>query len=115
MILRSANCPTEDKSVWDGKGDVHFKHLATRDNMYDHARIFAHITLEPGHSIGDHPHNGETEFYYITRGEGLFNDDGTMTTVYPGDLCETGHGAMHGIENTGSEPLEMIALIVLDN
>jgi len=117
MVTRS------DSFVWsdapgpgdNAKGMVHGKALGTRENMYDHARVFSHIVLKPGCAIGDHVHEGETEFYYILKGEGTFNDNGNIVTVLPGDLCETGHGAMHAMENAGSEPLEFIALIVLDN
>ena len=68
-----------------------------------------------GCSIGDHPHVDETEFYYIIKGQGLFNDNGTPKAVTVGDICATGYGEVHGLENTGDEDLEIMALIVLNN
>jgi mannose-6-phosphate isomerase-like protein (cupin superfamily) len=73
-------------------GLTHIKELTDRAGMYDHGRLFAHVTLEPGRSIGYHTHEGETEFYYIIKGEGVFNDNGTDVTVYPGDTCATSYG-----------------------
>ena len=78
----------------------------------DHGRLFAHVTVDPGCSIGDHPHDHETEFYYIIKGEGVFNDNGKEIVVRPGDICATGYGEVHGLENRGTEPVELIALIV---
>ena len=89
------------------------KHLTDKAAMYDHARMFAHVTIPAGCSIGDHPHVDETEFYYIIKGEGVFNDNGEEKIVRAGDICATGYGEVHGIENKTAEDLEMIALIVL--
>lgn len=60
--------------------------------------------MDPGCSIGDHPHDHETEFYYIIKGEGVFNDNGKEIVVRPGDICATGYGEVHGLENRGTEP-----------
>lgn len=114
MYTRSENCPAKDVCVQKGNGLAHIKDLADKAALYDHGRLFAHVTLEPGCSIGYHTHTGETEFYYILKGEGVFSDNGTEVTVYPGDICATGYGEGHGMENRGTETLEMIALIVME-
>ena len=113
MVTRSEDCPRTDKCLRDGKGTVNIKDLADKEALYNHARLFAHMTVDPGHSIGYHDHEHETEFFYILKGEGQFNDNGTIVTVHPGDVCATGGGNTHSIENTAEEPLEMIALIML--
>ena len=112
MLTRSENCPRRDACVQNGKGLIHMKDLTDKEGLYNHGRLFAHVTVDPGCSIGDHPHSHETEFYYIIRGEGLFNDNGTEVTVRAGDVCATGWGETHGIRNNGQEPLEIVALIV---
>ena len=114
MITRSADCPTRDQCIREGKGLTHIKDLADKAALYNHARMFAHLTLEPGRSIGPHAHEGETEFFYILKGEGQFNDNGTVTTVRPGDVCATGYGTSHSMENVTDKPLEFIALIMLE-
>ena len=104
MITRSEHCPVKSVCLREGKGEVQMKDLA----------LFSHVTIQPGCSIGYHDHTHETEFYYIIRGEGLFNDDGQEIPVHTGDVCATGGGKSHSIENTSGEPLELIALIVLE-
>lgn len=114
MYTLSEKCPRKDACVQGGKGLVHIKNLTDTEGLYGHGRMFAHVTVDPGCSIGDHPHHHETEFYYIIKGEGVFNDNGTEVIVHPGDICATGFGQVHGMENRSSEPLELIALIVME-
>lgn len=116
MYTPSEKCPTREKCVQNGKGILKFKDLATQESMYNHVKIFSTITLEPGQSIGYHCHDQETEWYYVIRGEGLFNDNNVKKIqVHPGDVCATGNGESHSIENNGTETLELVALIVLNN
>ncbi|MCI9122226.1 MAG: cupin domain-containing protein [Oscillibacter sp.] len=114
MITRSEHCPVKSVCLREGKGEVQMKDLAPKEALYGHGRLFSHVTIQPGCSIGYHDHTHETEFYYIIRGEGLFNDDGQEIPVHTGDVCATGGGKSHSIENTSGEPLELIALIVLE-
>ena len=114
MYTLSENCPRQDANIREGKGIIHSKYLATAEEMYNHARLFAHMVVDPGCSIGDHPHDHETEFYYIIKGEAVFNDNGKEVILHAGDVCSTGYGAVHGLENRTSEPVELIALIVME-
>jgi mannose-6-phosphate isomerase-like protein (cupin superfamily) len=114
MYIRSENCPVKESCANNGIGTVTIKELANKESMYGHGRFFAHVFIKPGCSVGDHPHIHETEFYYIVKGEGIFNDDGTKVTVRAGDLCVTGNGATHGLANESEEDLEIIALIVTE-
>ena len=114
MYTLSENCPRREICAFNGKGTVQIKDLTDKEGLYGHGRMFAHIVVDPGCSIGYHDHHHETEFYYILKGEGRFNDNGEEKTVHAGDICATGYGEVHGIENIGSEDLEMMALIVLE-
>ena len=114
MVTRSENCPVRHECIRNGNGLIHLKDLTDKAGLYNHGRLFAHLTVEPGRSIGYHDHEHETEFFYILKGEGVFDDNGTKITVYPGDVCSTGYGASHSLENVSDEPLEFIALIVLE-
>ena len=114
MYTLSENCPRKDVCVQNGKGLVHIKELTDKEGLYNHGRLFAHVTVDPGCSIGYHDHQHETEFYYIIKGEAVFNDDGKEVLVHAGDICATGYGQSHGLENKSSEPVEMIALIVME-
>ena len=112
MYTLSGNCPAKDVCVQNGKGLIHIKELTDKEGLYNHGRLFAHVTVDPGCSIGDHPHDHETEFYYIIKGEAVFNDDGKEVILHPGDIGATGYGQGHGLENKTDEPVELIALIV---
>ena len=112
MYTLSGNCPAKDVCVQNGKGLIHIKELTDKAGLYDHGRLFAPVKVNPVCSIGYHTHEHETEFYYIIKGEGVFNDNGKEIVVRPGDICATGYGEVHGLENRGTEPVELIALIV---
>jgi len=114
MYTLSENCPRKDACIRDGKGLVHMKELTDKEGLYGHGRLFAHLVLDPGCSIGYHDHHHETEFYYILKGEGVFNDNGTEVIVHGGDICATGYGEGHSLENKSDTPVELIALIVLE-
>ena len=114
MYTLSENCPRRQAQVQNGKGLIRMKDLATREQMYDRARLFSHITVDPGCSIGNHPHHHETEFYYILKGEAVFNDNGKEVLLHAGDIAATGYDEVHGLENRTNEPVELIALIVME-
>jgi len=98
---------------FDGEGYVTVKSILNNpEELYGKGRVFAHTTLQPGHSIGFHVHNGESETYYIYSGKAEFNDNGTLQTISAGDVTHTPPGHGHGIKNIGDTPLEIIALIL---
>ena len=58
-------------------------------------------------------HHGNGEAYYITKGSGLYSDNGNIIEVKAGDVVFCPDGEGHGIENTSSsENLEFTALII---
>lgn len=113
MIKRSADKFSEDKKMFGGAGTAHMVHiLEAGEEMYNKGRVFNHVFLEPGAEIGWHIHNGDGETYYILKGEGEYNDNGNIVTVYPGDVTFVDAGEGHALKNTGSETIEAIALIL---
>ena len=112
MVIHRNEMKSEIKErLRDGEGNSHFTYLLDAANEKN-ARLFAEVTLEPGCSIGSHPHEGETEYYFILSGTGMVNDDGKEVAVAKGDSVITGNGASHSIKNTGSAPLIFQAIIV---
>ena len=114
MYTLSENCPRKDIRVWEGKGLIHVKDLTDKEGLYNHGRLFTQTTVNPGCSIGYHTHEHETEFYYIIKGEAVFNDNGKEVLLHAGDIGATGYGEGHGLENRTDEPVEMIALIITE-
>ena len=114
MFTLSEGCKRADVCVQNGKGLCHIKHLTDKEGLYGHGRMFAHVTVDPGCSIGYHPHEHETEFYYILKGEALFSDNGKEVILHAGDVAATGYGEGHSLENQSQESMELIALIVTE-
>ena len=54
MYTLSENCPRRDVSVHNGSGLIHIKDLTDKEGLYGHGRMFAHVTVDPGCSIGYH-------------------------------------------------------------
>ncbi len=77
-------------------------------------RMFAIVEIEPGKEVEFHMHHQENEIYHFLSGEGLYNDNGTKTSITAGDttFCPSGEG--HGIINTGTELLRFVSMIVMD-
>lgn len=113
MIRRNEERIRAEKKMFDGNGTAKMVHiLEAGEEMYNKGRVFNHLYLEPGCEIGYHVHHGDGETYYILRGTGEYNDNGTVVTVYPGDVTFVDDGEGHSLINTGDETLEAIALIL---
>jgi len=114
MIKRAEQMIKEIKEqMRGGKGSVEITHIFKQDELKGKARLCAKITINPGCSIGLHEHVNEEEIFYIIKGKALIDDNGTKQEAGPGDAILTGGGATHAVENTGNEPLEMMAVILL--
>jgi mannose-6-phosphate isomerase-like protein (cupin superfamily) len=101
------------ENVRDGKGTLSFLHLVEgKGAVQKNTNLLSEITLPPGTSIGYHAHTGETEFYIVLEGSGKVSDNGTEKSVSKGDVMITGNGDAHSVENTGSVPLVLCAIIV---
>lgn len=56
----------------------------------------------------------ETEYYWITSGEGIVTEADGEKKVTKGDMVITGGGASHAIRNEQEEDLKFLAVIILD-
>lgn len=97
-----------------GKGVRLVKHILSAEEMGGKCRMYAEVTLAPGCALGYHMHENESETYYIIKGQGVYNDNGTLRPVGVGDKTFTPGGSGHGLENTGEADLVFMALIILD-
>jgi mannose-6-phosphate isomerase-like protein (cupin superfamily) len=102
------------ESMRGGKGTSQVIHLLEKDQFHNKGRLFAHNILTPGTSIGYHKHEGDYEGYYFLKGEGTYEENGKKFPVAAGDFTLIAVGESHSIENTGTENLEFIALVLFD-
>ena len=97
-----------------GVGDLAFRHLFTGAELGGRADLFAIVTLEPGQSVGEHPHTANGEAYVVLSGALTVTEDGESRILNPGDaeFCADGH--THSIRNHTDEPATFLALIMAD-
>ena len=96
----------------DGRGTVTIHEILTKEELDGHGRLYARIVLPPGASIGWHVHEGETEPFYILKGEATFlGNDRVPELAHPGDVCMIEPGEGHSIENNTDSDVELMALI----
>ena len=113
MITRSSEHPLEKRpNMRGGSGTVELRALVPE--LPEKMRLFSRIELAPGCSIGYHVHENETELFYFASGSGRVCDNGDWHDVAAGDAMATPNGHGHAVENTGSDPLILLAAIVRD-
>ena len=69
------------------------------------------VVLEPGASIGDHPHPNNDELYLVLEGHGTGVLDGRSFPIVTGDLYLLKAGQSHGMVNDSDEPLSFFMLM----
>lgn len=114
MIRRANERTCWSKQMFGAPGVVDAQQILNAGEFADKGRLFSHIVLKPGSGLGDHTHKGDFEIYYILKGEGRYNDNGTPAVLRPGDTSVCLDGETHGIFNDGTENLEFIALVLFD-
>lgn len=86
--------------------------LLSEEQMGEHVKLFASLTIQPGDRMAPHKHEGDSEAYYIVSGTGSYTDNGETYQVAPGDVLWCQDGGSHGMVNDGTDPLVIIALII---
>ncbi len=97
----------------EGKGEVEIVHIFKKEELGGKTRLFARLLLGSGCSIGYHAHADEEEIFYVLRGQGKVTEDDKTYSVEAGDAILTGGGGGHSVENTSSDTLELLAVILL--
>ena len=114
MITRDTAMQTEIReNMRGGKGSVTLEHWFKPEAFGAKVRLCTRMTIAPGSSIGSHTHEREDEIYLVLSGSGLIQENGEWVPIGAGDAILTGKGGTHGVENNGSEPLVMAAIIML--
>ncbi len=113
MRIRSGENRIEQvQGLKGGEGTIELRHFMSIDELSGAGRLFAISVIKPHSSIGYHRHEGDLEAYYILTGRGLYNDNGDMYEVGPGDFLLCRDGESHSLTNTSDQDLEYIAAIL---
>jgi len=64
-----------------------------------------------GETVSMHVHTGKAEYWVVLAGEGVVSVGEQRIAVREGDVVVTPPLVPHGLQNTGSEPLEFLNLV----
>lgn len=67
--------------------------------------------FEPAQEHALHAHAGQDKVYQVIEGEGLFLLEGRELAMKEGDLLIAPEGVPHGVKNTGSGRLLVLAIL----
>lgn len=113
MIITSAQKSVETRqNMRGGQGQVDVGTFVSIEQYPKHCRLFSELSFEKGCGIGQHTHEGESEFFYVLSGELVYNDDGKETAVVAGDVCLCLSGHSHSVRNEKFERAVLIAVII---
>ena len=80
--------------------------------IFESARVLVGLNaFEPGQEHALHAHAGQDKVYQVIEGEGLFLLEGRELSMKAGDLLVAPEGIAHGVRNTGSGRLLVLAIL----
>jgi mannose-6-phosphate isomerase-like protein (cupin superfamily) len=100
--------PLHPDSAHDGEGIVSAARIVTSADIDGPCTFMDYVEVPPGSSIGDHRHAGdEEEFYLVLSGQGVMRIGDDVFPVTPGDLVRNPPSGLHGLANTGTDPIRL--------
>jgi mannose-6-phosphate isomerase-like protein (cupin superfamily) len=107
-LLHSVN------SFHGGKGAVQYRRALGPAVFATPWAFVDHIVLPPGASIGAHSYRGVAQFYYVMAGEGMVSlftrGQQEAAAIRTGDAVPIQLSEIHSIENSGTQPLELMSV-----
>jgi quercetin dioxygenase-like cupin family protein len=80
--------------------------------LFESPRLLVGLNaFEPGQSHALHAHAGMDKVYSVVEGEGVFLLEGRELPMRAGDLLVAPEGVPHGVSNTGSRRLLVLAIL----
>ena len=83
-----------------------------KSTIFSSERVMVGLnSFEPGQEHALHAHEGMDKVYQVIEGQGLFLLDGDDVPMQTGVLLVAPEGVPHGIRNTGTERLLVLAIL----
>lgn len=83
-----------------------------KSTIFESARLLVGLNaFESGQEHALHAHAGQDKVYQVIEGEGLFLLDGQDLPMKAGDLLIAPEGVPHGVRNSGSGRLLILAIL----
>ena len=83
-----------------------------KTTIFESSRLLVGLNaFEPGQQHALHAHAGQDKVYQVLEGRGVFLLDGRELSMQPGDLLVAPDGVPHGVRNTGSGRLLVLAIL----
>jgi mannose-6-phosphate isomerase-like protein (cupin superfamily) len=80
--------------------------------LFESPRLLVGLNaFEPGQAHGLHSHEGMDKLYYVIEGEGVFLLADRELTMRAGELMVAPESVPHGIKNTGTGRLLVLAVL----
>lgn len=113
MIKRKQDMRIEYRDrIRGGEGTLTCLNLLEKSECFGKMNYTALMHLEPGQSIGVHPHSPEAEMYYLLKGRLTAVDNGVETYLEEGDVMLTGNGETHSVRNDSGHPAVLLAVVI---
>jgi quercetin dioxygenase-like cupin family protein len=83
-----------------------------KSTLFESDRLLVGLSsFEPGQEHRLHAHAGMDKVYYVLSGRGVFLLEGREEPMEAGVMMIAAEGVLHGIRNTGSERLLVMAIL----
>ena len=93
------------------KTGIQSRQLVWPKNSPEGWTTITHVTMEPGSVSERHAHERSEQIWIVERGEGLLLLGNEQTeALRAGDIVRTPANEIHGVANSGKEPLVYLAV-----
>jgi quercetin dioxygenase-like cupin family protein len=83
-----------------------------KSTIFESPRLLVGLNaFEPGQEHALHAHAGQDKVYQVIEGEGLFLLEGAELSMKAGDLLVAPEGVAHGVRNSGTGRLLVLAIL----
>jgi len=83
-----------------------------KSTLFESSRLLVGLNaFEPGQEHALHAHAGQDKVYQVIEGAGVFLLDGRELAMKAGDLLIAPEGIAHGVRNTGTGRLLVLAIL----